>query len=245
MPDKKKSAIVLLSGGLDSTVCLWWAKQQEYSTVTAMTFEYGSKEETILVEVTKALGMMASIDAHQFIKLPFLAEFSKLSGSSLSKESKKDLPKLKDEDLDDLTIGLESAKSVWIPARNLVFLSIASSYAEILGDEVDIITGFNLEEGSTFPDNTQEFINDFTRTASRGVLNAKVEVLSPIANINKAGIVQLGKKLEVPFEYSNSCYDPKGFDFAGKPIHCGICESCKRRKRGFKEGLGFDPTIYE
>ena len=245
MSSNNKSAIVLLSGGLDSTICLWWAKNQRYSKVTAITFEYGSKEEVILVAVTKALSKMASIDEHLFIELPFLAEFSKRSGSSLSNESTKELPKLKDKELDDLAIGLESAKSVWIPARNLVFLSIASSYAEILGDEVDIITGFNLEEGSTFPDNTQEFIDDFTRTATRGVLNAKIQVLSPISNMNKEAIVKFGNNLAVPFEYSNSCYNPKGLDPKGRPIHCGICESCMRRKRGFRDGLGFDPTLYD
>ena len=245
MSEEKKKAIILLSGGLDSTVCLWWAKKQGYSQVTAMTFEYGSKEERVLVEVTKNLGKKAAVDEHQFIPLTFLAEFSKRSGSSLSKDSTVDLPKLKEEELDNLEKGLASAKSVWIPARNLVFLSIASSYAEVLGGKVDIITGFNLEEGSTFPDNTQEFIDDFTKTASRGVLKAKVQVLSPITNKTKAQIVQLGTNLGVPFVFSNSCYNPKGLDEEGRPIHCGVCESCMRRKRGFQEGLGSDPTIYE
>lgn len=245
MSEENKKAIILLSGGLDSTVCLWWAKKQGYCQVAAMTFEYGSKEEKVLVEVTKNLGKKAAVDEHQFISLEFLAEFSKRSGSSLAKDSTQDLPKLKKEELDDLDKGLESAKSVWIPARNLVFLSIASSYAEVLGGEVDIITGFNLEEGSTFPDNTQEFIDDFTKTAARGVLKAQVQILSPISKMSKAQIVKLGTELGVPFSYSNSCYNPKGLDKQERPIHCGLCESCMRRKRGFQEGLDSDPTIYE
>ncbi|TET30470.1 MAG: 7-cyano-7-deazaguanine synthase, partial [Candidatus Heimdallarchaeota archaeon] len=141
--------------------------------------------------------------------------------------------------------GLESARSVWIPGRNLLFLSIASSYSEIIGNDVDIITGFNLEEGTTFPDNTQEFIDDFTRAASRGILNAKVSVISPLVGMKKNEIVDLGVKLKVPFEFSNSCYDPKGFDQKNRPIHCGICESCLRRKRGFKGSSIKDPTIYD
>lgn len=240
----KKSAIILLSGGLDSTVCLWWAKKQDYTRVVCLTFEYGSKEETVLHEVTKKLGELAKADDHTFITLDFLAEFSKRTGSSLAKDSKKELPKPKTEDLDDETTGKENAKSVWIPARNLVFLSIASSYAETLGGEVDIITGFNLEEGTTFPDNTQEFIDDFTKTASRGVMNAQVQIYSPISGMNKAEIVKFGRELKVPFDFSNSCYDPKGFDNTKRPIHCGECESCLRRKRGFKEATNSDPTKY-
>ncbi len=240
----KKSAIILLSGGLDSTVCLWWVKQQDYTRVVCLTFEYGSKEEAVLHAVTKKLGELAKADDHTFITLDFLAEFSKRTGSSLAKDSNKELPKPKAEDLDDEITGKENARSVWIPARNLVFLSIASSYAETFGGEVDIITGFNLEEGATFPDNTQEFIDDFTKTASRGVMNAQVRIYSPISGMNKAEIVELGRKLKVPFDFSNSCYDPKGFDAEKKPIHCGVCESCLRRKRGFKEAAYSDPTKY-
>ncbi|HUT79936.1 MAG TPA: 7-cyano-7-deazaguanine synthase QueC [Candidatus Bathyarchaeia archaeon] len=244
MSKKTKAAIILLSGGLDSTVCLWWAKKQSYSRVDCMTFEYGSKEEVVLKQVTRRLGELALVNKHEFISLNFLADFSKETDSSLIQGSTKDLPKLTEEELDNLSIGLESAKSVWIPGRNLLFLSIASAYAETIKGDVDIITGFNLEEGTTFPDNTQEFIDDFVRTASRGILNAKINVLSPLVGMNKSEIVNLGFTLHVPFQFSNSCYDPKGFDTDGRPIHCGICESCLRRKRGFAQSLHKDPTIY-
>lgn len=241
----QKSAIILLSGGLDSTVCLWWAKNQQYKRVDCITFEYGSKEESVLVQATKKLGSLAKVNNHEFIHLEFLADFSRRIDSSLAQGSKKELPKLTPEELDNLSSGLESARSVWIPGRNLLFLSIASSYSEIIGNDVDIITGFNLEEGTTFPDNTQEFIDDFTRAASRGILNAKVSVISPLVGMKKNEIVDLGVKLKVPFEFSNSCYDPKGFDQKNRPIHCGICESCLRRKRGFKGSSIKDPTIYD
>jgi len=240
----QKSAVILLSGGLDSTVCLWWAKNQQYKLVDCITFEYGSKEETVLIDTTKKLGSLAKVHHHEFIRLEFLADFSRRIGSSLAKDSEKELPKLSPKELDDPSVSAKSARSVWIPGRNLLFLSIASSYSEIIGDEVDIITGFNLEEGTTFPDNTQEFIDDFTRTATRGILNAKVNVLSPVAGMKKNEIVELGTQLKVPFEFSNSCYNPKGFDKKNRPIHCGVCESCMRRKRGFKESSIKDPTIY-
>ncbi len=241
----EKSAIILLSGGLDSTVCLWWAQTQQYKQVDCITFEYGSKEESVLLQATKKLGKLANVNNHEFIKLEFLADFSRKIGSSLVQGSEKELPKLSAKELDDLSAGLESARAVWIPGRNLLFLSIASAYSETIGNEVDIITGFNLEEGTTFPDNTQEFIDDFTKTASRGILNAKVCVISPLVRMKKYEIVELGKKLNVPFEFSNSCYNPKGFDEKDRPVHCGICESCMRRKRGFNESTVFDPTIYE
>ncbi|MFW9922169.1 MAG: 7-cyano-7-deazaguanine synthase QueC [Candidatus Thorarchaeota archaeon] len=239
-----RNAIVLLSGGLDSAICLWWAKHQKYSKITCLTFEYGSKEELVLVSVTKRLSQLAEISEHKIISLDFLADFSKELGSSLAQGSKNDLPQLNEVDLDDLEIGLSSAKSVWIPARNLIFLSIASSYAEILKGEVDIITGFNLEEGTTFPDNTQEFIDDFTQVAKKGVLNAKINIVCPLVGQDKAGIVKMGLELNVPLEFSNSCYNPQGFDNGNRPIHCGKCESCMRRKRGFKESNFSDPTIY-
>jgi 7-cyano-7-deazaguanine synthase len=241
----KKSAVILLSGGLDSTVCLWWAKKQPYSQVDCITFEYGSKEEVVQKQVTEKLGKLVNVDNHEFIFLDFLADYSKRINSSLSKDSTKDLPKLTKTELDNLNSSLESAKSVWIPGRNLVFLAIASAYSETIGDEVDIITGFNLEEGTTFPDNTQEFIDDFTATASRGIMHAKISVISPLVGLNKSEIVAMGKKLGVPFEFSCSCYNPSGFDERGQPIHCGICESCLRRKRGFKESNIEDPTKYK
>jgi 7-cyano-7-deazaguanine synthase len=241
----KKSAIILLSGGLDSTVCLWWAKKQSYNEVHCITFEYGSKEEVVLKQVTKKLGELAEVNNHEFISLDFLSDFSKRIGSSLVQGSRNELPKLSNEELDDFEASSKSAKSVWIPARNLLFLSIAGAYSETIGGEVDIITGFNLEEGTTFPDNTQDFIDDFTRAASRGIMNAKVNVLSPIVGMTKSEIVDLGMKFNVPFSHSNSCYNPKGFDINDNPIHCGLCESCLRRKRGFKESSIKDPTIYD
>lgn len=240
----KKSAVILLSGGLDSTVCLWWAKKQRYSRVDCITYEYDSKEEAVLKAVTKKLGLMAHVDNHEFISLEFLADFSRRINSSLAKGSTKELPKPSSKDLDDLVSSQESTRAVWIPGRNLLFLSIATTYCETLGGEVDIITGFNLEEGTTFPDNTQEFIDDFVKTASRGILHAKVNVLSPVIGKTKSEIVDFGIKLQVPFAYSNSCYNPKGFDVTNKPIHCGICESCLRRKRGFIGSSIEDPTKY-
>jgi 7-cyano-7-deazaguanine synthase len=240
-----KTAIVLLSGGLDSTVCLWWAKAQGYARIDCLTFEYDSKEENVLKTVAKRLGEMASIHHHEFVRLDFLSRFAQKSGSSLIQGSKISLPRLSQEDLDDPSASTESAHSVWIPARNLVFLAIASAYAETIGGEIDIIPGFNPEEGATFPDNTPEFVTNFNQTASFGVLKASVNTICPLAGMGKTAIVRLGVELDVPLEHCSSCYNPQGFDAANRPIHCGSCESCLRRKRGFLEAINRDPTIYQ
>ncbi|MEA2070682.1 MAG: 7-cyano-7-deazaguanine synthase QueC [Asgard group archaeon] len=250
MPNKStikptSSAIVLLSGGLDSTVSLWWAKTQQYKHIIALTFQYGSKEEAILAELTKRIGNMAGIDNHEFITLDFLAKYSKLIDSSLAQNSKVALPHLSSDELDELPQTRASAKSVWIPARNLVFLSIASALAETIGHKVDIITGFNLEEGTTFPDNSKEFIEHFNKTVELGVLHAQVTVICPLVGLDKGEIIKVGEKLGVPFVFTSSCYNPLGFDEKNHPIHCGICESCLRRKRGFKKQAIPDPTIYQ
>jgi len=244
MSGTEKSAIVLLSGGLDSTVCLWWAKKEPYKRVVCLTFLYGSKEEKVLKTVAKKLGELAEVSQHEFLTLDFLADFARRTNSALIQGSSTTLPHPTAQELEDFNKSQASAKAVWIPGRNLLFLAIAAAYAETLKGKVDIITGFNLEEGTTFPDNTQEFIDDFTRAASRGILKAHVQIISPLAKLNKAAIIKLGKKLATPFEYSNSCYEPRGLDVAGRPIHCAHCESCQRRKRGFKESAVPDPTIY-
>jgi 7-cyano-7-deazaguanine synthase len=93
------------------------------------------------------LGELAKVNNHEFLSLAFLSDFSKRIDSSLTQGSTKELPKLSNEELDDIKTSSESARSVWIPARNLLFLSIAGAYSETIGGEVDIITGFNLEEG--------------------------------------------------------------------------------------------------
>jgi len=240
----EKSAVVLLSGGLDSTVSLWWAKRQGYKRLDCLTFEYGSKEEIVLKAVTKKLAELATITHHEVLLLDFLTQFAKLTKSALIQGATKELPQPSEQDLDNLERSKASAEAVWIPGRNLLFLAIAAAYAETLGGEVDIVTGFNLEEGTTFPDNTQEFIDDFTRTAARGILKAKVMILSPVAKLGKESIVQLGYELGAPLEFSNSCYTPKGLTAEGKPIHCGLCESCQRRRRGFRASKLPDPTIY-
>ena len=213
-----KKAISVFSGGLDCTVatCVF---DEEYE-IHAITFDYGQKAAKQEINASKRIcekmGWM-----HEVIDLPWL---SKISTSSLNTDA--DIPELGEDDLDDLDKSSETASSVWVPARNTVFTSIALSYAESIGAEI-IIVGWNGEEGVTFPDNSKQYMEKFNELIDVGSPD-KIRIEAPAIDLNKEEIVELGIKVGAPMELSYSCY--KGDD---KP--CGVCESCVRRKRAFKK----------
>lgn len=221
-------AISVLSGGLDCTVATS-AYANDYD-IHAITFNYGQKsfkqELKASEEICKKMNW-----THEVIDLPWL---SKISTSSLN--TSEDIPEVKEDELDDLEKSKSSASSVWVPARNMVFTSIATSYAESIGAEI-IIVGWDREEAATFPDNSKEFLNAFNELIEIGSPdNIKIE--APAIDLNKEEIVELGVKVGAPMELSYSCY-------AGREKHCGVCESCMRRKRAFKKLKIDDPTEYE
>ncbi|MCC7553340.1 MAG: 7-cyano-7-deazaguanine synthase QueC [Methanobacteriaceae archaeon] len=222
-----KKVIGVLSGGLDSTVAISKYKDWE---IQGITFDYGQKAAKMEInsskEICKKLG-----GKHSVINLKWLSNISK---SALTTDKK--IPKLDDDDLDDLEKCKSSAKSVWVPARNLVFTSIAISFAEAETAE-KIIVGWDKEEASTFPDNSKEFLNSFNELIKIGSPD-DIKIEAPAIDLDKKEIVELGLKLDAPMELSYSCYE-------GLKNHCGICESCRRRKRAFKIAGIEDPTIYE
>ena len=213
-----KKAISVLSGGLDCTVATS-VFDEEYE-IHAITFDYGQKAVKQEIDASKRIcekmGWM-----HEVIDLPWL---SKISTSSLNTDA--DIPELGEDDLDDLDKSSKTASSVWVPARNTVFTSIALSYAESIGAEI-IIVGWNGEEGATFPDNSKQYMEKFNELIDVGSPD-KIRIEAPAIDLNKEEIVELGIKVGAPMELSYSCY--KGDD---KP--CGVCESCVRRKRAFKK----------
>ena len=232
-----KRAVVLFSGGLDSTACIYWAKKN-YDEVVMLTINYGSNEEKVTNKVAEFFSKELNIPL-RIIKLDFLEEFSRLSGTTLVG---RETPKVTGKELENLEYAQETAKSVWVPARNVVLISVAASLLDALGGG-DIIVGFNAEEGTTFPDNTPEFVERMNEMLKYGALS-EVKVVAPLINLDKKGIARLLKELNAKYEYSNSCYMPKGFTEDGKPIHCGKCESCVRRHRGLIQGIGEDRTVY-
>ncbi len=223
-----KKAISVLSGGLDCTVATSVFKDD--FEIHAITFDYGQKafkrELRAAKEICSKMGW-----AHEVIDLPWLA---KISNSSLNTDE--DIPELSESDLDNLEKSTESASSVWVPARNMVFTSIAVSYAESIEAE-KIIVGWDAEEAATFPDNSKEFLETFNELISVGSPdNIKIE--APLIELNKEEIVKLGLNIGAPIELSYSCYK-------GSEKQCGVCESCMRRKRAFKS-LGMkDESEYE
>lgn len=223
-----KKAISVLSGGLDCTVATSvYAKDYD---IHAITFNYGQKSFERELEASKKICDKMGFE-HSVIDLPWLAQ---ISNSSLN--TAEEIPEIKEEELDDIKKSSKTASSVWVPARNMVFTSIATSFAESIGAEI-IIVGWDAEEAATFPDNSKEFLNAFNELIKIGSPeNIKIE--APAINLNKEEIVKLGLDVGAPMEISYSCY-------VGREKHCGVCESCMRRKRAFKKLNIEDLTEYE
>ena len=223
-----KKAISVLSGGLDCTVATSvFAKDYD---IHAITFNYGQKSFKQELEASKKICTKMGFE-HTVIDLPWLA---KISNSTLNTDE--DIPEIKEDELDDIKKSSETASSVWVPARNMVFTSIATSFAESFGAEI-IIVGWDKEEAATFPDNSKEFLNAFNELIEIGSPeNIKIE--APAIDLDKEEIVKLGLEVGAPMEISYSCY-------TGREKHCGVCESCMRRKRAFKKLNIKDLTEYE
>lgn len=223
-----KKAISVLSGGLDCTVATSVYAKEYY--IHAITFNYGQKAFEQELNASKAICERMGFK-HSVIDLPWLAE---ISNSTLNTDE--NIPEVSEDDLDDIKKSSETASSVWVPARNMVFTAIATSYAESIGAEA-IIVGWDAEEAATFPDNSKEFLNAFNELIKIGSPdNIKIE--APAIDLSKEEIVKLGLDVGAPMELSYSCY-------AGRDKHCGVCESCMRRKRAFKKLKIKDVTEYE
>lgn len=224
----KPKGITVLSGGLDSTVATSiFVKDYD---LTAITFNYG--QQSLNQEIKHAKQICKKLNMkHVIIDLPWLKE---ISNSSLTTDE--DIPKPSDNDLDNPDVAIETAKSVWVPARNTVFCSIALAFAESIHAEI-IIVGWDYEEAVTFPDNSKEYLNAFNETIRYGSYD-NIEIKAPLINMNKEDIVIKGDEVDAPMNLSYSCY-------VGSEKHCGICESCKRRRRAFTKAKIIDPTEYE
>lgn len=206
-------SIILLSGGLDSLVSLG-LKKEELNIDLALTFDYGQKSVKQEIEASSKICEYYNLK-HEVIKLDWL---KKITNTSLV--SDKEIPAG-----ENLVMSEDTAKSVWVPNRNGLFLNIAGSFADSYGYDY-ILIGANKEEGQTFSDNTQEFIDaingEFLYSTSK-----HPKVVAPLINYNKNDIVMLALKHGVPLEYTRSCYQ-------GGERHCGICESCTRLKHALE-----------
>lgn len=206
-------SIILLSGGLDSLVSLG-LKKEELNISLALTFDYGQKSAEREIETSAKICNYYNIE-HKVIKLDWLKD---ITNTALVSDD--NVPTGK-----ELNTPEESAKSVWVPNRNGLFLNIAGCFADSY-DYDYILIGANKEEGQTFPDNTQEFI-DSVNSEFLYSTRKKPKVAAPLINYVKNDIVMLALKHGVPLELTMSCYQ-------GGEQHCGICESCTRLRHALE-----------
>jgi 7-cyano-7-deazaguanine synthase len=220
-----KKAVILFSGGLDSTTCLAIAKSQGFEC-HAISFNYGQKH---ISELDSAKRIAKAFNAyHKIIDLPS----SQFQGSSLT-DSSLDIPDYSDN---------KKIPSTYVPARNTIFLSYALGWAEVLGSQ-DIFIGVNAIDFSGYPDCRPEFIQAFQKLANlatkAGVEEGNIRIQTPLSLLNKAEIIKLGTQLGIDYKMTVSCYQANENGHA-----CGRCDSCVLRKKGFEEALAEDATCY-
>ncbi len=213
------SAVVLLSGGLDSAVSLSQALR-EGEVKLCLTFDYGQKAVKREIEAASKIAGHYNL-RHRVIPLPFLAEITNTSLVNTGSE----VPKPAPEDLDQDDKIVETAKKVWVPNRNGLFINIAVSFAESL-DCQRVVAGFNAEEARSFPDNSWEFVQSCNNVLSFSTLT-KIKVVSYTLMLDKPEIIKLGLRLGTPLKYIWPCYH------GGESI-CNSCESCLRYLRAIK-----------
>lgn len=222
---RKLKSVVLLSGGLDSTVNLYEAlKKTDVKLV--LTVDYGQRAAKKEILTSKKLTKLNGL-VHQVLDLKWIRDLGK---SSLTNRNQT-VPTGATVQIDNLKRSEFTAKSVWVPNRNGIFLNVAAAFAESSGVDL-VIPGFNLEEASTFPDNSEDFLRALTDSFHFSTAN-HVQAICFTTRLNKTQIVKRGIELQVPFEKIWPCY------FA-ETKWCGKCESCLRSQRAFmSNGLDF------
>jgi 7-cyano-7-deazaguanine synthase len=222
--------VVLLSGGLDSATALAVALREGY-TCHALSFDYGQRHRFELQAASRIAAALGAAE-HRVVGLDLRA----IGGSALTDDI--DVPRAGSEDA-----AVNSRIPVtYVPARNLVFLSLAAGYAEVVGAQ-DLYIGVNAVDYSGYPDCRPEFIESFEQTVNlgtrAGVEGRTLKVNVPLSGMSKAEIIRLGVSLGVDYSLTHSCYDPSENGAA-----CGRCDSCSIRRRGFAEAGVEDVTRY-
>jgi len=225
-----KKAVVLTSGGIDSTTAMAIAKHEGFE-IFSLSFFYGQRHAFEL-EAAQKVADALGVTQHLVINI----DLNKIGGSSLTDNI--DVPKERDEQAMTREIPV-----TYVPARNTIFLSFALAWAEVL-ESSDIFIGVNAVDYSGYPDCRPEYIEAFERMANlatkAGVEGiTKIRIKTPLIHLTKAQIIQKGMELGVDYAFTHSCYDPSPQGMA-----CGECDSCFLRKKGFKEAGVKDPTKY-
>ena len=222
---EERKAVVLVSGGLDSATVLASARAEGYECY-ALSFDYGQRHQAELKAAERVATSLEAV-AHKTAKIDLRA----IGGSALT-DSKIDVP----EEME------EGIPVTYVPARNLLFLSFALGWAEVLGAK-DLFIGVNAVDYSGYPDCRPEFIESFQQTANlatkAGIEGDDFTVHTPLIDLTKAEIIQQGTALGVDYSQTVSCYQADDQGAA-----CGSCDSCRLRRAGFEEANIVDPTQY-
>ena len=226
---RRRRAVVLLSGGLDSSTCLAVARAAGFE-VHCLSVDYGQRHRGELARARRLARALGAKD-HRVVKV----DLSGFGGSALT----------------DASIAVPKGRSprrmareipvTYVPARNTVLLALALAHAETVGAE-DVYVGVNAIDYSGYPDCRPEFLRAFERVArlatKAGVSGRPLRIRAPLLRLSKAGIIKLGTALGVPYRLTHSCYDP----VRGRA--CGRCDACVLRRKGFEEAGVEDPTTY-
>jgi len=228
LPDKK--AVVLSSGGLDSTTVMAIAKSEGY-IIYSLSFSYGQRH-FVELEAAGKIAEIIGVEKHLVLNL----DLNKIGGSALTDSI--DVPKNRDE----MSIS-DDIPVTYVPARNTIFLSYALAWADVIGSS-DIFIGVTAIDYSGYPHCRPEYIEAFEKMANlatkigvKGI--SQIKIKTPLIFMSKAQIIKKGIELGVNYSLTNSCYDPNPEGGA-----CGQCDSCILRKKGFKEAGVKDPTKY-
>lgn len=225
-----KRAIVLLSGGLDSTTVCAVVLHQGFD-VYALSFRYGQRHSSEL-EAAQRVAAQMGVNEHIIADV----DLRLFGGSALTSETA--VPK--GRDVDDLSGGIPIT---YVPARNTIFLSLALAWAEVLGAS-DIFIGVNALDYSGYPDCRPEYIEAYERMANLAIAagvegRQHVTIHTPLMTLSKAQIVALGAQLGVDYSMTSTCYDPAPTGEA-----CGLCDACQLRLKGFEQNGMIDPVPY-
>lgn len=225
-----KKAVVLLSGGIDSTTAMAIAKHEGFE-IYSLSFSYGQRHAFELKAAQKVADAIG-VAEHLVINV----DIEKIGGSSLTDDI--DVPK----DRDEISMSREIPVT-YVPARNTIFLSYALAWAEVL-ESSDIFIGVNAIDYSGYPDCRPEYTEAFehmanlaTKAGVEGI--TKIRIRTPLIHLTKARIIKKGVELGIDYSLTHSCYDP-----GPRGLACGRCDSCFLRKKGFKEAGIPDPTRY-
>jgi len=225
---QRKKAVILLSGGLDSTTVLAIARSRGFECY-CLSFRYGQKQH---IELQRATAIAQDMEAAKHLVLRL--DLGTIGGSALT--SSIEVPKDRDFDEADHEIPV-----TYVPARNIIFLSHALAWAEVIGS-TNIFLGINAVDYSGYPDCRPEFLKAFEQAANLGTKEGSTgspfKLHAPLIELSKKEIIEVGNQLGVDYSKTHSCYDPVD------DLACGHCDACILRLRGFADAGLEDPTPY-